>query len=748
LLTGTNLSSITFTNQSAGNNGFDVTTRPVTLILSQLSVSPSSNLFAVGPLNGPYTPNSQVYTLTNGSGNSVTWGASALSSNWITVTPTSGTIPINSSVNVTVSITNANALALSRGAFVDTVAFTNSTTSDPGNGFRTVTLLIGGGFTSNNLVIYRAGDGVLTINNQPTPVYLDEYTRSGILIESIPVSTNNYSCAGNATAEGLMTRSTDKQYLVFVGYGTNRTYGLPAPSSVSTVVPRVIGRADGNGNIDVTTRLTDFNSGGNPRAAVSTNGVDMWVAGNNGGIRHTFLGNTTSTEVCTNPTANMRALNIFSNQLYVGTASAGIRIATVGTGLPTTDSAAVNLPGYSTTEQSPYNFVLFKLKIGGTDPFDTLYVADDNGQSTGSGTLTGAGEGAVYKWSLVGGTWTSNGFVNISAVRGIAGDVSIVGATTNVNLFVVGSGNTGGQLTAYTDTTGWNAPPVSSGNIAGTLLASAGANQAWRSIALAPEIPSTANISVSPGDFIVTDGPSTVMTNSKNYLVSDTSNSSMTWTATWTSSWLSLSTFGATSANFPAGANTNVVVSFNSNATLLANGTYFDTIIFSNKINNQGTTVRNVSLTITGSVVVANGFNTWQNQYFGTTGGSAAAGADPFGKGISNTNQFLAGFDPTNRTAYVHITAISKTNTTDVRIDYLGASGNTIAPPNYSSRTNVLEFTTNTTSGSYSSNNFISTGVTNILSGGTGAGQLATMVDPFGATNKPSRYYRVRVLVP
>lgn len=60
----------------------------------------------------------------------------------------------------------------------------------------------------------------------------------------------------------------------------------------------------------------------------------------------------------------------------------------------------------------------------------------------------------------------------------------------------------------------------------------------------------------------------------------------------------------------------------------------------------------------------------------------------------------------------------------------------------------MLEFTTGTVNGSYSTNNFASTGVTNILSGGTGLGTLSNMVDPGGATNKPSRYYRIRVIVP
>ena len=49
--------------------------------------------------------------------------------------------------------------------------------------------------------------------------------------------------------------------------------------------------------------------------------------------------------------------------------------------------------------------------------------------------------------------------------------------------------------------------------------------------------------------------------------------------------------------------------------------------------------------------------------------------------------------------------------------------------------------------GSYS-NNFVSTGKTNILSGGTGVGIVTNMVDTGGATASPSRYYRVRVLAP
>ncbi|MGD1021067.1 MAG: hypothetical protein ABSA12_17315, partial [Verrucomicrobiia bacterium] len=62
--------------------------------------------------------------------------------------------------------------------------------------------------------------------------------------------------------------------------------------------------------------------------------------------------------------------------------------------------------------------------------------------------------------------------------------------------------------------------------------------------------------------------------------------------------------------------------------------------------------------------------------------------------------------------------------------------------------TNILDYTTGTANGSYSNINFTSTGQTNILSGGNGLGVVTNMIDYSGATNIPSRYYRVRVLLP
>jgi hypothetical protein len=145
-------------------------------------------------------------------------------------------------------------------------------------------------------------------------------------------------------------------------------------------------------------------------------------------------------------------------------------------------------------------------------------------------------------------------------------------------------------------------------------------------------------------------------------------------------------------------------------------------------------------------------FTAWQTQYFnsGELANPAFSGpnADPLGKGMSNTNQFLAGFNPTNAAAYVHITSISKTNSgIDIRVDYLGASGDSSRTPPLVSRTNVLEVTAGTGGGNYATNGFA--GIqTNVLSGGAGLGTATSFIETNGATFSPSRYYRVRVLVP
>ena len=118
-----------------------------------------------------------------------------------------------------------------------------------------------------------------------------------------------------------------------------------------------------------------------------------------------------------------------------------------------------------------------------------------------------------------------------------------------------------------------------------------------------------------------------------------------------------------------------------------------------------------VVLQVTAAVA---GYSAFES-FYGLTPGTGNADADS--DGLSNTNEFLAGFNPSNHNAYVHITNVARSAGTNVVVTYLGANGDSSYSGGPGSRTNVLEFTTGTGNGSYT-NNFlpIGAGGTNILS--------------------------------
>jgi PKD repeat protein len=128
----------------------------------------------------------------------------------------------------------------------------------------------------------------------------------------------------------------------------------------------------------------------------------------------------------------------------------------------------------------------------------------------------------------------------------------------------------------------------------------------------------------------------------------------------------------------------------------------------------------------------------WESAY-----GVGANGTDTDGDGATNLDEFLAGFNPTNSAALLRILNIARSGN-DIRITFLGSNGDTSYAGGPSSRTNVLEFTTGTGNGGFT-NNFMTTGLTNILSGGTGQGTNITVTETGGATNGPARYYRVTI---
>jgi PKD repeat protein len=183
---------------------------------------------------------------------------------------------------------------------------------------------------------------------------------------------------------------------------------------------------------------------------------------------------------------------------------------------------------------------------------------------------------------------------------------------------------------------------------------------------------------------------------------------------------------------------TNVTGTGDSFVHNYAAGTYTVSLLASNA--SGWNTVTDVNL-----ISVTTVFQAWLNHY-GLTGANALGTADPDGDGVNNNNEFLSGFSPINASAYAHVISIVRSNS-DMRVTFLGANGDNTWTPGIASRTNVLEFTTGTPPNGNYTNNFVSTGVSMILSGGNGLGTNVTAVDVGGAIGA-TRYYRIRVIAP
>ena len=142
-------------------------------------------------------------------------------------------------------------------------------------------------------------------------------------------------------------------------------------------------------------------------------------------------------------------------------------------------------------------------------------------------------------------------------------------------------------------------------------------------------------------------------------------------------------------------------------------------------------------------------FSSWQSSY-GLSGTLSGGDASYTGDGMSNTNKFLAGFNPTNAAAYLHIISIveqSVAGINNVVVTYLGANGDDSYTPGILLRTNVLDYTTGDANGNYTNGGWQDTGQTNVLGGGNGSGTVTNMTDTI-LSIPTNLYYRVRVLLP
>jgi hypothetical protein len=104
-----------------------------------LTVASAAELDAAGPVGGPFSPDSIIYTLSNTGETALDWSASR-TAGWLSLSATGGSLAAGASAEVTVSL-NAGAASLTAGDYTDSVSFVNTTTGN-GNTSRGIQLSV------------------------------------------------------------------------------------------------------------------------------------------------------------------------------------------------------------------------------------------------------------------------------------------------------------------------------------------------------------------------------------------------------------------------------------------------------------------------------------------------------------------------------------------------------------------------------------------------------------------------------
>ena len=338
-------------------------------------------------------------------------------------------------------------------------------------------------FTAGNLVVLRAGDGAAY--NATAPLYLDEYTTSGGLVQTAsvpnsqavgglgnqPITIDLSAAAGN----GQLNRSYDGSLLAFGGVDAGINDGTATGSA-----DRVVGIA---GNDPAASKFLNtithgqFFVGDDNRGAVMEGPHGpIWAFGHpnqaGGAVSqglHYFPmpGPSIGTQVSNQ--ANIRGATIaFDNRLYYSTAgstSAGLAgIYTEAQALPTTPNPSADIPVVSALFAASKLGGMYLADVNGTGVLqngDRLYFLDD-------GTVGGPGTGglyvATYNTAYPGNHWSTavrlgEGIISgqpfpqpTAQLRGIAGTVV---SPTETDLYVSQFDNVAGNnsyLLKLTDT--------------------------------------------------------------------------------------------------------------------------------------------------------------------------------------------------------------------------------------------------------------------------------------------------------
>ncbi len=335
-------------------------------------------------------------------------------------------------------------------------------------------------FTAGNIVTLRVGDGSAALTNASTAAFIDQYTTAGASINSTAIS--GLTLSGTASSEGYLNivrwagdgSDVNNWGVSFGGYATAPgTAGVVATTSAAVNRRAGFLRFDGTqGGANLTATANPF-SANNIRGATfdAQNNVFGAVGGNTGLVRADSTG--ASTIVSTTLT-NARTVQISGSDMFFGTGSGTTRgvymVAggTTGTGLTATN--IVNMGAAA----SAYDFEIVR-DIAGT-PLSAL-VSDDQVSAAGGLYLATGWTGSTFgtptqiMTATAMSTALGGGTLGIRQMAVVGTDVYATTVEASANKIVKLSFANG----------------FSNGLTTASVVATAGANTAFRGVEVVPE---------------------------------------------------------------------------------------------------------------------------------------------------------------------------------------------------------------------------------------------------------------------
>ena len=387
--------------------------------------------------------------------------------------------------------------------------------------------------------------------------------------------------------------------------------------------------------------------------------------------------------------------------------------------------------------------------------------------SAGNVFVADTGDNSIWELSPVAGDWVVTTIVNFTG--GLSGPQGLV-ADSSGNLFVADTGNNsirqvsfvGGNwvvTTVVDGTIGMNGPQdITIDSSRNLFVADTGNNSIWKLTPVGSNwVATTIGGSNSSDIFGIADGTNNLalfrrpagveVTSSGTLYVADTLNNRISKGSPFvlsmsisTASPLQSGIMGVAYSTTLAAANGTAPYSWTVITGSLPEGLLLSTNtgVISGTPTTNGAASFSVQCTDADNHVAAKDFSltispplpayqVWQLQYFGCTNcPQAAPDADPLGKGMSNTNQFLAGLNPTNVASVFRIISTVVTGS-DFVVTWTAVGGKS-----YVVQTNAVP------GGGYAD------GSLPINVAGTSE-TVTNWTDSSGTTNRTSWFYRVRL---